>query len=109
MGEPVIQVNDLSHIYLEGTPLVVQALKGVTLEVRRGEALGIVGRTGAGKSTTVQHFNGLIRPRERGKAVVFGHDMSDTSLNVRQIRLKVGLVFQYPEAQLFERLVGDDV
>ena len=109
VGEPVIQVNDLSHTYLEGTPLVVQALKGVTLEVRRGEALGIIGRTGAGKSTTVQHFNGLIRPRERGKVIVFGQDMSDPSLNVRQIRLKVGLVFQYPEAQLFERLVGDDV
>jgi energy-coupling factor transport system ATP-binding protein len=108
-GEPVIQLNDLRHRYLVGTPLEVEALKGVTLEVRRGEALGIIGRTGAGKSTTVQHFNGLIRPRERGKVTIFGQDMADSSVKVRQIRLQVGLVFQYPEAQLFERLVGDDV
>lgn len=107
--EVVIQVNDLHHTYLRGTPLEVKALKGVTLEVHRGEALGIIGRTGAGKSTTVQHFNGLIRPLERGKVIVFGQDMADPSINVRAIRQKVGLVFQYPEAQLFERLVGDDI
>ncbi|MCL4464447.1 MAG: energy-coupling factor transporter ATPase [Chloroflexi bacterium] len=109
VGEAVIQINDLRHTYLKGTPLQVEALKGVTMEVRRGESLGIIGRAGSGKSTTVQHFNGLIRPRQPGKVVVFGQDMSDPTFNVRQIRLKVGLVFQYPEAQLFERLVGDDV
>lgn len=109
VGEPIIQVNDLHHTYLRGSPLEVQALKGVTLQVYRGESLGIIGRTGAGKSTTVQHFNGLIRPLEPGKVIVFGHDMADRSIDVRQIRQKVGLVFQYPEAQLFERLVGDDI
>ena len=108
-GEPIIQLRDLRHTYLRGSPLEVEALKGVTLDVFRGEALGIIGRTGAGKSTTVQHFNGLIRPSEPGKVSVLGHDMSDRSLDVREIRQKVGLVFQYPEAQLFERLVGDDV
>lgn len=108
-NEPIIEINDLHHTYLRGTPLEVKALSGVTLQIRGGEAVGIIGRTGAGKSTTVQHFNGLIRPRERGKVIVLGNDMADPSVNIRAIRQKVGLVFQYPEAQLFERLVGDDV
>lgn len=107
--EAIIRLRDLRHVYLRGTPLEVEALKGVDMDIYRGEAVGIIGRTGAGKSTTVQHFNGLIRPTDPGKVVVFGHDMADPSLNVRSIRLKIGLVFQYPEAQLFERLVGDDV
>jgi energy-coupling factor transport system ATP-binding protein len=106
---PVIQVNDLHHTYLQGTPFEVEALKGATLEIQKGDAVGIIGRTGAGKSTIVQHFNGLIRSRERDKVIVLGHDMADPNLDVRAIRQKVGLVFQYPEAQLFERLVGDDV
>jgi energy-coupling factor transport system ATP-binding protein len=79
------------------------------MDIYRGASVGIIGRTGAGTSTTVQHFNGLIRPRERGHVRVFGQDMADPNVKVRQVRLKVGLVFQYPEAQLFERLVGDDV
>ncbi len=107
--DAIIQIRDLHHIYLKGTPLEVLALKGVNMEIHRGEMVGIVGRTGAGKSTTVQHFNGLIRPRERGKVIVFGHDLADSKVDIRAIRQKVGLVFQYPEAQLFERLVGDDV
>ena len=106
---PVIQVNDLHHTYLRGTPFEVEALKGATMEIRKRDAVGIIGRTGAGKSTIVQHFNGLIRPRERGRVIVLGNDLADTELDVRAIRQKVGLVFQYPEAQLFERLVGDDV
>jgi energy-coupling factor transport system ATP-binding protein len=106
---PLIQVNDLRHVYLRGTPLEVTALNGVTMEVRAGEAVGIIGRTGAGKSTLVQHFNGLIRNRERGRVIVAGHDMADPTVNVRAIRQQVGLVFQHPEQQLFERLVGDDI
>jgi len=108
-GRVIIQVNDLHHTYLSGTPLEVKALKGVTMEVYEGEVVGIIGRTGAGKSTIVQHFNGLIRKRERGRVVVDGHDMADPSLDVRAVRQKVGLVFQHPEQQLFERLVGDDI
>jgi energy-coupling factor transport system ATP-binding protein len=77
--------------------------------VDRGEALGIIGRSGSGKSTTVQHFNGLLRPEKPGQVEILGQDMADRSVDVRLIRQKVGLVFQYPEAQLFERLVGDDV
>lgn len=109
VGDPVIQVNDLHYVYLRGTPLEVRALNGVTMEVRAGEAVGIIGRSGAGKSTLVQHFNGLIRCREWGRVIVAGHDMADPSVNVRLIRQKVGLVFQHPEQQLFERLVGDDI
>jgi energy-coupling factor transport system ATP-binding protein len=108
-GSVIIQVNDLRYTYLRGTPMEVRALKGVTMEVRMGEAVGIIGRTGAGKSTLVQHFNGLIRSRERGRVIVDGQDMADPNANVRAIRQKVGLVFQHPEQQLFERLVGDDI
>jgi energy-coupling factor transport system ATP-binding protein len=108
-AEPVIQVNDLHHIYLRGTPLETTALKGVTMEICQGELIGIIGRTGAGKSTIVQHFNGLIRPRQPGRVIIDGQDMSDSSVKVKAIRQKVGLVFQHPEQQLFERLVGDDI
>jgi energy-coupling factor transport system ATP-binding protein len=107
--QPIIQINDLHHVYLRGTPLEVTALKGVTMEIYEGESIGIIGRTGAGKSTIVQHLNGLIRPRQPGKVIIDGQDMSDPSMNVKAIRQKVGLVFQHPEQQLFERLVGDDI
>jgi energy-coupling factor transporter ATPase len=108
-GDVMIEVHDLHHAYLRDTPLETVALRGVSLEIRRGETIGIIGRTGAGKSTLLQHFNGLIRPRQRGVVLVEGEDLSDTSVDVRALRQKVGLVFQYPEQQLFERLVGDDI
>lgn len=107
--QPFIEVNDLHFTYLRGTPLEVSALHGVSLAVYRGESVGIVGRTGSGKSTVVQHFNGLFRPRELGKVLVDGQDLGDRTVDVRRIRQRVGLVFQYPEQQLFERLVGDDI
>ncbi len=107
--QPFIQIRDLHHNYLRDTPLEVTALHGVNLDIYRGESVGIIGRTGAGKSTVVQHLNGLIRPRQRGKVIIDGQDLADPSVDVRRIRQKVGLVFQYPEQQLFERLVGDDV
>jgi energy-coupling factor transport system ATP-binding protein len=103
-----VQINDLHHIYSRAL-LEVTALKGVTMEVCEGESIGIIGRTGAGKSTIVQHINGLIRPRQPGKVIIDGQDMSDASIKVKTIRQKVGLVFQHPEQQLFERLVGDDI
>lgn len=103
------QVNDLHHTYLRGTPLETVALKGVTMQIRAGETVGITGRTGAGKSTLVQHFNGLLRPRQPGRLIIEGQDMSDPTLDVRALRQRVGLVFQRPEQQLFERLVGDDI
>lgn len=106
---PFIQINDLHHTYLRGTPLEVTALRGVSMIIHRGESVGIIGRTGSGKSTLVQHFNGLLRPAQPGQVIVDGQDMSDPRLDVRSIRRKVGLVFQHPEQQLFERLVGDDI
>ena len=108
-GTPLISIRDLHHTYLRDTPLEVNALAGVSFEVYEGEAVGIIGRTGAGKSTIVQHLNGLIRCKERGKVIVDGQDLSDPSLPIKTIRQKVGLVFQHPEDQLFERLVGDDI
>ncbi len=104
-----IRINDLRHTYLRGTPLEVTALRGVDLKIYKGESVGIIGRTGAGKSTVVQHFNGLIRPRQAGRVLVGGEDMSDPKIDVRRIRQQVGLVFQNPQQQLFERLVGDDI
>ena len=106
---PILDIADLRHTYLRGSPLEVVALKGVNLCVWRGESVGLIGRTEAGKSSVVQHLNGLIRPRERGKVIIDGQDMADPKVDVKRLRQKVGLVFQYPDHQLFERLVGDDI
>ena len=104
----VLQVEDLHHTYIPGTPFESVSLRGVNLEVHEGEIVSIIGPTGSGKSTLVQHFNGLIRP-QKGKVVVLGQDLSDESLDVRWLRRRVGLIFQSPEQQLFEQYVGDDV
>jgi len=110
MGEPkpLIEVKDLHHTYLRGTPLEVVALRGVDMEIREGEAVGIIGHTGAGKSTLVQHLNGLLRPQQ-GKVLVENEDLSDEKVDIRAIRRKVGLVSQYPERQLFKPIVADDI
>ncbi len=104
----MILVEDLWYTYLPGTPFEHAALRGVTLEVHPGEAVGIIGQTGSGKSTLIQFFNALIRP-VRGRVVVAGHNLGDRTVDVVAIRRVVGLAFQDPEDQLFERLVGDDV
>ncbi len=106
--EPVITMRGLAHTYLRGTPLESVALTGVDLHVDRGEAVGIIGHTGSGKSTLIQHLNGLLRP-QHGTLTVLGYDLTDPKVDVRGLRRRVGLVFQFPEAQLFERYVGDDV
>lgn len=107
-GTPWIEVEDLHHFYLKGTPLETVALRGVSLKVWPGEIVGLVGPTGSGKSTLLQHLNGLLRPQQ-GKVLVLGTDLSDQSADVRRVRRQVGLLFQYPEDQLFERYAGDDV
>lgn len=104
----MILVEDLWYTYLPGTPFEHAALRGVTLEVHPGEAVGIIGQTGSGKSTLIQFFNALIRP-VRGRVVVAGYNLGDRTVDVVAIRRVVGLAFQDPEDQLFERLVGDDV
>lgn len=105
---PLIEVQDLRHTYLQGTPLEVQSLRGVNLRVDAGESIGVVGPTGSGKSTLLQHLNGLLRPQE-GEVRVDGLPLSDPTVDIRAIRQRVGLFFQNPEDQLFERYAGDDV
>ena len=104
----LISVQDLEHRYLPGTPLEVQSLRGVSLNVLAGSTVGIVGPTGSGKSTLLQHLNGLFRP-QAGEVRVLGTSLSDPAADLREIRQCVGLVFQSPEDQLFEQYAGDDV
>jgi energy-coupling factor transporter ATPase len=104
----LITVDSLVHYYMRGTPLEVKALYDIDMEIHRGEIVGILGHTGSGKSTVVQHFNGLLRPHE-GKVQVMGQDLGDPKADVKKVRQQVGLVFQFPESQLFEQYVGDDI
>lgn len=106
--DPIILVENLQHAYLRGTPLVSPSLRGVDVQIARGTMTGLIGPTGSGKSTLMQHLNGLIRPQV-GKVIVDGRDWADPELDVRAARQKVGLLFQQPEDQLFERYVGDDI
>jgi energy-coupling factor transporter ATPase len=106
--ERIIEVRGLGHEYMQGTPLAVTAIRDVNLDVYRGEIVGVIGHTGCGKSTAIQHLNGLYRP-QRGQVHVLGQDLRDPKINVRQLRSRVGLLFQDAEAQLFEQYVGDDV
>lgn len=106
--DPVIQVQHLGHYYMVDTPLQVKALHDINFEVRKGEIVGVIGHTGSGKSTAIQHLNGLLRPHE-GDVIVLGHDLSREEIDMKQLRRRVGLVFQNPEAQLFEHYVGDDI
>lgn len=104
----MIELEHVSHRYMRDTPLEVEAIHDVNLSVSRGEVLGIIGHTGSGKSTVVQHFNALLRPFS-GVVRVNGRNTQDNDVDVRAVRRAVGLVFQEPESQLFERYVGDDV
>ncbi|GED56358.1 energy-coupling factor transporter ATPase [Brevibacillus formosus] len=108
MMQPIVNVENLSHIYMQGTPLEHRALDQVSIQVAEGECLAIIGHTGSGKSTLIQHFNGLIRPQS-GTVIINGMDVSSPKIDIRTLRRQVGLVFQNPEDQLFEKLVGDDV
>ncbi|MBQ6442181.1 MAG: energy-coupling factor transporter ATPase [Lachnospiraceae bacterium] len=103
-----IIVNELNYIYNPGTAMEVQALRDINLEIKDGEFIGIIGHTGSGKSTLIQHLNGLIRATSGG---IFynGADIYDEGYDLRTLRTKVGLVFQYPEHQLFETTVMADV
>lgn len=103
-----IKVENLVHIYNKGLAYETKALDGVSFEAADGEFLGIIGHTGSGKSTLIQHINGIIKPDE-GKIYINGIDISDKSVKLSDLRKKVGLVFQYPEYQLFEESVAKDV
>ena len=107
-GRPIIEIENLSHTYMKGTPMEHVALKGANLFVEEGECVAIIGHTGSGKSTLIQHFNGLMRP-ESGKVLIDGEDLSNKKVNLKTLRQKVGLVFQNPEDQIFEKIIGDDI
>ena len=106
--EAIIETQKLSHIYSVGTPFERGALVDVDFTAYRGEYLGIIGHTGSGKSTLIQHLNGLLKPTS-GKVLFEGQDIWETKERTRQTRFQVGLVFQYPEYQLFEETVYKDI
>ncbi len=103
-----IEIKHLDHIYMPDSPFETKALDDVTLTIGDGEFVGLIGHTGSGKSTLVQHLNGLMKP-DHGSVIVDGMDVSDKNTDLREIRRRVGLVFQYPEHQLFEETVRKDV
>jgi energy-coupling factor transport system ATP-binding protein len=107
-NKPLIEVENLSHTYMMGTPMEHAALKGANMYVEEGECIAIIGHTGSGKSTLIQHFNGLMRP-ESGKVIIDGEDLSKKKVDMKTLRRKVGLVFQNPEDQIFEKIIGDDI
>lgn len=103
-----IEVRGLTHIYSEGLPHESVALQDVSFDVDDGQMVGIIGHTGSGKSTLVQHLNGLLKPNS-GSIVINGTDITGDGVVMRDVRKKTGLVFQYPEYQLFEETVAKDV
>lgn len=109
MTDVIASVRELDHTYLPGTPMATVALRGASLVVRRGETAALIGHSGAGKSTLLHCLNGLLRPSRTGQVLVFGHDVGEADCDIIDLRRRVGLVFQHPHHQLFERYVGDDV
>ena len=105
---PILEVKDLNYIYSVGTPFEHKALDNVSFRVDRGEFIGIIGHTGSGKSTLMQQLNGLLRPTS-GQVLLDGVDIWSDKKVTRQARFRVGLVFQYPEYQLFEETVYKDI
>ena len=106
--EPILQIKNLHHVYSQGTPFEHVALEDVSFSVERGEFIGIIGHTGSGKSTLMQHMNGLLKPTA-GSILLDGQDIWSDKKLTRQSRFRVGLVFQYPEYQLFEETVYKDI
>lgn len=104
----MIETINLSHTYMKGTPLEHVGLKQTSITVKEGECVAIIGHTGSGKSTLIQHFNGLISPQE-GEVMIDGQSLADKKMNIKKLRQKVGIVFQNPEDQIFESIVGDDI
>lgn len=105
---PLVEVAGLGYTYMQDTPLAQRALTGVDLQVGAGQAYGLLGMTGSGKSTLMQHINGLLRPQE-GRVRVGEFDLNDPKVDRRQVVREVGLVFQNPETQFFEYYVGDEI
>ena len=108
MAEIIIKTENLSYVYSEGTPYEHRAIDDINIEIEKGSFVGLIGHTGSGKSTLIQHLNGLIKPTS-GKIFVGGEDLWANPKDIRRFRFKVGLVFQYPEHQLFEETVRKDI
>jgi len=106
--QPILEVKNLTHTYDESTPFSFDAVNDVSFSVFQGEIIGIIGHTGSGKSTLVQHLNGLIKPSS-GKILYNGTDIWEKPKEIKKIRSEIGLVFQYPEYQLFEETVYKDI
>lgn len=105
---PILETKNLSYVYSEGTPFRVTAINNVNISIEKGEFVGIIGHTGSGKSTLVQHLNGLLTPSS-GEVLLDGKNINESKITRRQARFKVGLCFQYPEYQLFESTVYKDI
>ena len=101
-------LDKINYVYSEGTAYQIQALKDVNLEIKDGQFIGVIGHTGSGKSTLIQHLNGLVKATS-GTIYFNGQDIYDEDFDLRELRNRVGLVFQYPEHQLFETTIFDDV
>lgn len=104
----LIELKNVSHIYMKDTPLQQVAIENLSLAIDEGEFVGIIGRTGSGKSTLIQHFNGLLRP-DSGQVLIDGEDIWANKSDLRKVRRKIGLVFQYPEHQMFEETVMAEI
>ena len=105
----ILETRGLTHVYGAGTPFERTALDHVDLKIQKGETLGVIGHTGSGKSTLIQHFNGLLRPSE-GEVLLDGQSIwNEKGKCARETRFRVGLVFQYPEYQLFEETIAKDI
>lgn len=103
-----VDIIELSHVYNEGTPFESKALDDISLHIDSGEFIGIIGHTGSGKSTLIQHLNALLKP-QKGTIIVNGLEITAKDVSLVNVRKKVGLVFQYPEYQLFEETIYKDV
>ncbi len=106
--KPIIRVENLTHTYGENTPFCRSAVKDVSMEIYQGEFLGVIGHTGSGKSTLIQHLNGLLKPTG-GRILLGDRDIWAEPKKIRDVRFRVGLVFQYPEYQLFEETAYKDI
>ncbi len=103
-----IKIKNLNYVYGKNTPFESKALDDINLDINNGEFIGLIGHTGSGKSTLIQHLNGLIKPSS-GSIEIFGMDITKKKANLKEVRQKVGLVFQYPEHQLFEETIYQDI
>ena len=104
----ILETQELTYTYSAGTPFEKTAVDHVSLKIEEGQMVGVMGHTGSGKSTLIQHFNGLLQPTS-GKVLLDGKDIWEDKSKIRNVRFQVGLVFQYPEYQIFEETVYKDI